>query len=76
MPGSGRFLGALDLADGNDARHIASGKTMRASKDSDGKAEHVLSAFCCGLQQLSDTRPRAARDWKFPMRSNCWSGST
>jgi predicted transposase YbfD/YdcC len=47
------ILGALDLADGNDARHIAfDGKTMRASKDSDGKAEHVLSAFCCGLQTI------------------------
>ena len=47
------ILGALDLANGNDARHIAfDGKTMRASKDSDGKAEHVLSAFCCGLQTI------------------------
>ena len=32
-------------------RHIAiDGKTMRASKDSEGKAEHVLSAFCGSLQ--------------------------
>ena len=43
------------------ARHIAiDGKTMRASKDSEGKAEHVLSAFCSSLQTVSDTRPRAA----------------
>ncbi|MGH6834316.1 MAG: hypothetical protein ACREC9_01960 [Methylocella sp.] len=28
------------------------GKTMRASKESEGKAEHVLSAFCGGLQTL------------------------
>src|SRR5450759_2647596 len=35
------ILGALDLAAGNDARHIAiDGKTMRASKDGEGKAVH------------------------------------
>ncbi len=27
------------------------GKTLRSSKDSEGKAEHVLSAFCAALQQ-------------------------
>ncbi len=27
------------------------GKTVRSSKDSEGKAEHVLSAFCSALQQ-------------------------
>jgi len=27
------------------------GKTLRASKDADGKAEHVLSAFCAALGQ-------------------------
>ena len=47
------ILGALDLAAGNDACHIAiDGKTMRASKDRDGKAVHVLSAFCGGLQKV------------------------
>jgi DDE_Tnp_1-associated/Transposase DDE domain len=47
------ILGARDLAAGNDARHIAiDGKTMRASKDRDGKAVHVLSAFCGGLQKV------------------------
>ena len=39
--------------EGGDARHIAiDGKTMRASKDSEGKAEHVLSAFCSSLQTV------------------------
>ncbi len=33
-------------------RQIAiDGKTLRASKDSNGKAEHVLSAFCAALEQ-------------------------
>ena len=46
-------LGALCLEGGGNARHIAiDGKTMRASKDSEGKAEHVLSAFCGGLQTV------------------------
>jgi predicted transposase YbfD/YdcC len=35
-----------------DLRHIAiDGKTLRGSKDADGKAEHVLSAFCAALEQ-------------------------
>ena len=34
-------------------RHIAiDGKTMRASKDIEGKAEHVLSVFCSSLQTV------------------------
>ena len=46
-------LGALCLEEGGNARHIAiDGKTMRASKDSEGKAEHVLSAFCSSLQTV------------------------
>ena len=46
-------LGALCLEGGGNARHIAiDGKTMRASKDSEGKAEHVLSAFCSSLQTV------------------------
>ena len=50
-------LGALFLEEGGNARHIAiDGKTMRASKDSEGKAEHVLSAFCSSLQTVSRTR--------------------
>jgi hypothetical protein len=39
--------------EGEDARHVAlDGKTMRASKDQDGKAVHCLSAFCCGLREV------------------------
>jgi hypothetical protein len=41
------ILGTLYFEENGDARHIAiDGKTMRASKDGEGKAEHVLSAFC------------------------------
>ncbi len=40
-------LGALCLEENGKAHHIAiDGKTMWASKDGEGKAEHVLSAFC------------------------------
>ena len=47
------ILGAVVLADNSDDRHIAiDGKTLRASKDEDGRAEHVLSAFCGGLQTI------------------------
>jgi hypothetical protein len=46
-------LGSLYIETNGEARHIAiEGKTMRASKDGDGKAEHVLSAFCGGLQTM------------------------
>ena len=70
------ILGALDLAEGNDARHIAiDGKTMRASKDREGRAVHILSVFCGGLQKVLDTRHRAARAWKSRMRSNFCNSS-
>jgi len=47
------ILGAACLASGDDQSHIRiDGKTMRASKDGDGNATHVLSAFCGGLQSV------------------------
>jgi len=37
-----------------DARHLAmDGKTMRGSKDEDGKAMHCVSVFCAALMQVS-----------------------
>jgi predicted transposase YbfD/YdcC len=46
-------LGAVSMVENGDPRHIAiDGKTMRASKDGEGKATHVLSAFCGGLQTV------------------------
>ena len=60
-------LGAVCFVEGGDQRHIAiDGNTMRASKDGDGNATHVLSAFCAGLQSV--TWPRAARAWRFLTR--------
>ena len=50
---AGAGVGAACCAEGEDQRHIAiDGKTMRASKDGDGHATHVLSAFCAGLQSI------------------------
>ncbi len=35
-----------------DTNHLSlDGKTLRGSKDADGRAEHVLSAFCVALDQ-------------------------
>ena len=51
--GAGRCAGLVVSGKSASARHIAiDGKTMRASKDREGKAEHVLSAFCCDLQTI------------------------
>ena len=46
--------------DDADPHQIAvDGKTLRASKDGEGKAEHVLSAFCSALEQsVGHTSPR------------------
>ena len=47
------ILGAACPVEGEDRRHIRiDGKTMRASKDGEGHATHVLSAFCAGLQSV------------------------
>ncbi len=49
-----RAFGALDLHHAaTDGTHIAvDGKTLRGSKDADGKAVHCVSAFCVGLRQM------------------------
>ena len=47
-------FGRLEAAPhAEDAIHqiAIDGKTLRGSKDANGKAEHVLSAFCAGLQK-------------------------
>jgi hypothetical protein len=49
---------------------------MRANKDSEGKAEHVLSAFRAGLRTvLGHEASRGPRVWKFPMRRSSCSDS-
>lgn len=46
-------LGKLAVVDCGDARHIAiDGKSLRASKDENGKAIHCLTAFCCGVREV------------------------
>jgi len=49
----GDILGSLSASDQASAQHIAlDGKTLRASKERDGKATHVLSAFCASLETI------------------------
>ena len=60
-------LGSLYLETNGEARHIAiDGKTMRASKDGDGKAEHVLSAFCGGLQTMLQQEASRGKGHEIP----------
>jgi len=60
-------LGCLYLETNGEARHIAiDGKTMRASKDGDGKAEHVLSAFCCDLQTMLQQEASRGKGLEIP----------
>lgn len=49
-----KVLNSLAICgEGEETRHIAfDGKTMRASKDENGKAVHCLSAFCCGIREV------------------------
>jgi predicted transposase YbfD/YdcC len=60
-------LGAAGIAAGNDDRHVAiDGKTLRASKDEDGKTVHVLSAFCCGLQKMLGQTASRGQGFEIP----------
>lgn len=60
-------LGAACCAEGEDQRHIAiDGKTMRASKDGDGHATHVLSAFCAGLQSILGNEASRGKGMEIP----------
>jgi len=52
-----RTFGRLTAGGGTaaDARHIAGdGKTLRGNRDAEGRAEHVLSAFCATLERIVD----------------------
>jgi hypothetical protein len=62
-----QVLGAACFAEGKDARHIAiDGKTMRATKDGDGNATHVLSAFCAGLQSILGNEASRGKGLEIP----------
>ena len=51
-----------------DTNHLSlDGKTLCGRKDADGKAEHVLSAFCVALDQSVGPYRRAARGGRSPM---------
>lgn len=63
----GAALGSLSLDDGGQERHIAiDGKTMRASKDKEGKAVHVVSAFCAGLQATLQHEASRGKGFEIP----------
>ena len=60
-------LGAVCFVEGGDQRHITiDGKTMRASKDGDGNATHVLSAFCAGLQSILGNEASRGKGMEIP----------
>ena len=60
-------LGGIIALNDADARHIAiDGKTMRATKDDKGNAAHVLSAFCCGLQNIIGTKASHSKGMEIP----------
>lgn len=60
-------LGAPCVETNGKARHIAiDGKTMRASKNGEGKAEHVLSAFCGELQTMFQNEASRGKGFEIP----------
>ena len=60
-------LGSACFAESEDERHIAiDGKTMRASKDADGHATHVLSAFCASLQSILGNEASRGKGMEIP----------
>ena len=60
-------LGAACSVESGDPRHIGiDGKSMRASKDGEGHATHVLSAFCTGLQSVLGTEASRGRGMEIP----------
>jgi hypothetical protein len=56
------------VVDDNDThRHIAlDGKTMVASKDSEGRAVHCVSAFCHSLQHVMDHTASRGKGLEIP----------
>ena len=61
------ILGAACPVESGDPRHIGiDGKSLRASKDGEGHATHVLSAFCAGLQSVLGTEASRGRGMEIP----------
>ena len=60
-------LCALCVETNGEARHIAiDGKTMRASKNGEGKAEHVFRRFAAAFRPCSNRKRHAERVSKSP----------
>lgn len=60
-------LGAFHAEENGDQLHIAiDGKTMRASKNDEGRAEHVLSAFCGSLQTMLQQEASRGKGFEIP----------
>ena len=60
-------LGVESFSEGADRRHIAiDGKTMRASKDGEGQATHVLSAFCAGVESIVGNEASRGKGLEIP----------
>ncbi len=54
-----------------DTNHLSlDGKTPRGGKDADGKAEHVISAFCVALDQSVGPVSSHGKGMEIPYPSN------
>lgn len=50
-----------------ERQHVAiDGKTMRATKDGEGKATHVVWAFCCGLRSMAGMQSSNSKGLEIP----------
>jgi hypothetical protein len=55
------------MGDDKTHRHLSiDGKTMRASKDSEGRAVHCVSAFCHALQHVVDHTASRGKGMEIP----------
>lgn len=60
------LIAALDVALSEENHVAIDGKTMRGSKDEEGRAEHVLSVFCTGLQEIIGTESSRGKGLEIP----------
>jgi len=62
-----RAFARLTADAAGDARHIAiDGKTLRGSGDAEGRAEHVLSAFCGAVEQTAGHTSSRGKGMEIP----------
>lgn len=61
------LCGYAICSEGEETRHIAfDGKTMRASKDGNGKAVHCLSACCRGIREVLEQTASRGKGMEIP----------